>query len=296
VFREPNEEAMRRFAFAFCLFVGFLAFGVAARAEPPWLTLPPTPSLTGATKSGYAPVNGIKIWYAVFGRGTPVILLHGGLANSNYWGKLVPVLARHYRVVVMDSRGHGRSSHDARPYGYDLMASDVLALMDFLKIDKAAVVGWSDGAILGLDIAIHHPERLSKLFAFAANSDPSGMKDVYVTWSPVLIAFIARAKEEYEKLSPTPTEFDSFRAQIEKMWQTQPNFTANDLAGIKVPTWIVDADHDEVIKRENTLFMADQIPDSGLLIEPQVSHFAFLQDAEQFNADVLHFVQHLKGN
>jgi pimeloyl-ACP methyl ester carboxylesterase len=265
-----------------------------ARAGPPWLTLPATPNLPISTKSGYAPINGIRIWYAVFGRGEPVILLHGGLANSNYWGNLVPVLSSHYQVVVMDSRGHGRSSHDARPYGYDLMASDVLALMDFLKIDKAAVVGWSDGAILGLDIAIHHPERLSKLFAFAANSDPSGMKDVYVTWSPVLIAFIARAKEEYEKLSPTPTEFDSFRAQIEKMWQTQPNFTANDLAGIKVPTWIVDADHDEVIKRENTLFMADQIPDSGLLIEPQVSHFAFLQDPQQFNSDVLHFLQHVQ--
>ena len=126
-----------------------------------------------ATESGYAPVNGIKIWYATFGSGPPVILLHGGLANSNYWGDLIPALAPHYRTIVMDSRGHGRSSRDAQPYGYDLMASDVLALMDFLKIEKATIVGWSDGAIIGLDIALHHPERLSKLFAFAANSDPS---------------------------------------------------------------------------------------------------------------------------
>ena len=168
---------MRRFAFGSSA-SSLFAFPAAARAEPQWLTLPPTPSLPAPAKSGYAPVNGIKIWYATFGRGPPVILLHGGLANANYWGDLVPVLAPHYRVVVMDSRGHGRSSRDARPYGYDLMASDVLALMDFLKIDKAALVGWSDGAIIGLDIAIHHPERLTKLFAFAANSDPSGVKDV----------------------------------------------------------------------------------------------------------------------
>ena len=167
---------MRRFALVFGLFL--IGFAGAARAEPQWLTLPPTPSLPAPAKTGYAPVNGIKIWYATFGHGPPVILLHGGLANADYWGKLVPVLAAHYRVVVMDSRGHGRSFRDARPYGYDLMAADVLALMDFLKIDKAALVGWSDGAIIGLDIAIHHPERLTKLFAFAANSDPSGVKDV----------------------------------------------------------------------------------------------------------------------
>jgi pimeloyl-ACP methyl ester carboxylesterase len=280
---------MRRSALVF----GLLLVATLARAEPPWLTLPPTPNLPTSAKSGYAPVNGIKIWYAIFGRGAPVILLHGGLANANYWGELVPALAPRYRVVVMDSRGHGRSSRDARPFGYDLMASDVLALMDFLKIDKTPVIGWSDGAIIGLDIAIRHPERLSKLFAFAANSDPSGVKDV--NQSPVFTSFIARARQEYEKLSPTPTEYDVFLTQITKMWETQPNWTGDDLANIKVPTWIVDADHDEAIKRENTLFMADHIPDSGLLIEPRVSHFAFLQDAQQFNADVLHFLEHLKG-
>jgi pimeloyl-ACP methyl ester carboxylesterase len=75
----------------------------------------------------------------------------------------------------------------------------------------------------------------------------------------------------------------------------QPHWTADDLAGIKVPTWIVDADHDEAIKRDNTLFMADHIRSSGLLIEPQVSHFAFLQDPQQFNTDVLHFLMHLKS-
>jgi pimeloyl-ACP methyl ester carboxylesterase len=282
---------LKHFAVVFGLVL--LCFATTARAEPQWLTLPPTPSLPTPIKSGYAPVNGIKIWYATFGHGTPVMLLHGGLANANYWGELVPALASHYQVIVMDSRGHGRSSRDAEPYGYDLMASDVLAVMDFLKIDKAALVGWSDGGIIGLDIAMHHPERLSKLFAFAANSDPGAVKDV--NQSPVFTAFIARAKTEYEKLSPTPTEYTAFFAQITKMWETQPHWTADDLAAIKVPTWIVDADHDEAIKRDNTLFMADHIPGSGLLIEPQVSHFAFLQDPQQFSADVLHFLTHLKG-
>ena len=284
---------MRLIGFAFALFV----FAATAHAEPQWMTLPPTPTLPQTAQSGYAPVNGIRIWYASFGpkdpRGEPVILLHGGLANANYWGGQVRALQQRYRVIVMDSRGHGRSTRDDKPYGYDLMASDVIGLMDFLKIPKAAIVGWSDGAIIGLDIALNHPERLTRLFAFAANSDPGGVADI--AQSPVFNGFIARAEQEYEKLSPTPTEYKSFLAQIEKMWETQPNWTTADLHRIAVPVWIVDADHDEAIKRENTEFMAREIPNGGLLLQPEVSHFSFLQDPEQFTADVLHFLQHVKG-
>ncbi len=271
-------------------FAALLGFMVTARADPPWLTLPPTPVLPKAAHSGYAAVNGIKLWYAEFGRGEPVILLHGGLANAAYWGNQVPVLARRYRVIVVDSRGHGRSTRNDQPFGYDLMASDVIALMDALKIPKVAIVGWSDGAIIGLDIAIHHPERLSKLFAFAANSDPSGVADI--AHSPVFQAYIARAEKEYEQISPTPGEYQSFLDQITKMWETQPNFTAAELHAITVPTWIVDADHDEAIKRENTELMAREIPNAGLLLQPEVSHFSFLQDPAQFTGDVLHFLEH----
>jgi pimeloyl-ACP methyl ester carboxylesterase len=283
---------IRPFALTFWVLT-CLASTAAADAEPQWLTLPPTPSLPKPAQSGYAPVNGIRIWYATFGRGEPVLLLHGGLANSNYWGNQVPPLARTYRVIVMDSRGHGRSTRDERPFGYDLMASDVLGLMDFLQLPKATIVGWSDGAILGLDIAIHHPERLTKLFAFAANSDPSGVADI--AHSPVFNAYIARAEKEYQALSPTPDGYKSFLDQISKMWETQPHFTVDELHGIAVSVWIVDADHDEAIKRENTEFMASAIPNAGLLLQPQVSHFSFLQDPRQFTGDVLHFLEHVKG-
>jgi pimeloyl-ACP methyl ester carboxylesterase len=271
-----------------------VSFGVARADEPQWMTLPPTPTLPPAAQSGTASVNGVKIWYATFGpaAGDSVILLHGGLANSNYWGNQVRALQRQYRVMVMDSRGHGRSTRNAEPYGYDLMASDVIGLMDFLHIKKATIVGWSDGAIIGLDIALHHPDRLTKLFAFAANSDPSGVADI--DKSPVFQAFIARAEKEYATLSPTPTDYKSFLEQIEKMWASQPNWTANDLKKITTPTWIVDADHDEAIKRENTEFMAANIPGAGLLLQPEVSHFSFIQDPDQFSADVLHFLQHVK--
>jgi pimeloyl-ACP methyl ester carboxylesterase len=263
---------------------------MAASAAEPWMTLPPTPLLPKAEKFGTAPVNGIRIWYAEFGKGEPVLFVHGGLANSNYWGHQVRALvAAHYRVIVMDSRGHGRSTRNDEPYGYDLMASDVIGLLDYLKIEKVALVGWSDGAIIGLDIAMHHPERLSKLFAFAANIDPSGVTDS--SNNLVVKKYIARAGREYVALSPTPNDYQAFLAQITHMWNSEPHWTKADFAKITVPTWIVDADHDEMINHDQPRTMADWTPGAGLLIEPDVSHFAFLQDPEQFNRDVLHFLK-----
>ena len=258
--------------------------------EATWLKLPSTPTLPKARNTGSAPVNGVRIWYAVFGKRKSVILLHGGLGNSNYWGNQVRVLAKDYEVIVMDSRGHGRSSRNKEPLSYHLMATDVVALMDFLRIKKAAIVGWSDGANVGLDIAINSPKRLTKLFAFAGNSHPSGAQDP--SKSDVFIAYLARVEEEYKKLSPTPDQYKSFLQQITRMWTAQPNFTGKKLKTIAVPTWIVHADHDEAIKRENTLFMADRIPGAALLIQPAVSHFSFLQDPKQFNEHVLHFLEH----
>src|SRR5665213_692084 len=260
-----------------------------ARAAQPWMTLPPTPTLPKADVSGYAPVNGVRIWYAEFGGGQPVLLLHGGLANSNYWGNQVRTLESHYRVIVMDSRGHGRSTRNAEPYGYDLMSDDVIALLDYLKIKKVALVGWSDGAIIGLDIAMHHPDRLSKLFAFAANYDPSGVADS--SKSPVVAAYIARAGNEYAHLSATPKDYSEFLGQITKMWDTQPHWAKEDFEKIHVKTWIVDSDHDDMIAHDQPRTMADWVPGAGLLIEPEVSHFAFIQNPDQFSADVLRFLK-----
>jgi len=254
-----------------------------------WMTLPPTPSLPTPQSSGQAEVNGASIWYAVFGSGPPVVLLHGGLANSNYWGHQVPALAQKYQVIVIDSRGHGRSTRSSAPYGYQLMASDVLGVLDKLGVQKAAVVGWSDGAIIGLSLAMNHPDRVARLFAFAANSDPSGVKDV--DKSPVFQQFVARAEKEYAALSATPTGYKQFVAEISTMWSREPNWTKADLAKIAVPTWIVDADHDEAIERENTELMAAAIPKAGLLLQPEVSHFSMLQDPAQFTADVLRFLE-----
>jgi pimeloyl-ACP methyl ester carboxylesterase len=261
---------------------------VASAAER-WQTLPPTPPPVATFQSKQLTGNRISIHYAIYGHGSPVILLHGGLANSDYWGNQVKALAPHHRVIVMDSRGHGRTTRDARPYGYDLMADDVIALMDGLKIRRADVVGWSDGGIIGLDLAIRHPDRVGKIFAFAANTQTSGVIDG-VEKNPTFAAYISRAGGEYRKYSATPKDYDAFVEQIGKMWADQPNWSDAQLKSIKSPVLVVDGDHDEAIKREHTETIAATIPGAGLLILPNASHFAFLQDPAQFNFAILHFL------
>jgi len=270
-------------------FLVVLCFGMTAVAEEVWQTLPPTPTRPAAEMEGKAPVNGVEIYYAEYGAGQPVILLHGGLGNSDYWGDLIPALAPHYRVMVMDSRGHGRSTRDAQPYGYDLMASDVVGLMDYLKLDKADIVGWSDGAIIGLDIAMNHPDRIGRLFSFAANSTVDGLKPD-VLKNPTFAAYSERAGAEYRKNSPTPDEYEAFLNQIGAMWASQPNWTEPDLARIRTPVLIVDGEHDEAIRREHTEMLAKEVPGARLLILPGVSHFAMLQNPGEFNAAVLKFL------
>lgn len=260
-----------------------------ARAETRWETLPPTPAPVAGARAGHADVNGVSLYYATIGHGSPVVLLHGGLSNSDYWGHQVRALARRHQVILVDSRGHGRSTRDARPYGYDLMADDVVALLDRLRVAKADIVGWSDGAILGLDLAIRHPDRVGKVLAFAANTLTSGVQE-NVEKNPTFARFIARAGGEYARLSPTPKEYDSFVEQISRMWETEPNWTEAQLKSIKAPVLIVDGDHDEAIKRAHTEYIAATIPGAGLLILPNASHFAFLQDPALFNAAMLGFL------
>ncbi len=257
---------------------------------PVWMTLPMPPPLPAAAAKGDLAHDGAKIHYAVYGSGAPVVLLHGGLANGDYWGNQVPALTRAgHEVVVIDSRGHGRSTRDARPYTYELMASDVVAVMDALKIRRAAVVGWSDGAIVGLVMALHHPERLTRVFAFAANMDPSGVKPDTET-NPTFASFERRAAGQYARVSPSPNDFPAFRKAIETMWAREPNYSARDLSRIRTPVAIVDGDHDEAIKRGHTEYLAKAIRGARLVILPNASHFAMLQQPAEFNAAMIGFL------
>jgi pimeloyl-ACP methyl ester carboxylesterase len=279
---------MYRFAF-----LAALMLSAASAGAEPWQTLPPLPSLPAGTVGRHADTGGARIWFAEWGAkspGVPVLLLHGGFGNSNYFGLLIPALVGHgYRVIAMDSRGHGRSTRSDAPLTYDLMAQDVLELLDRLKIPKVDLVGWSDGGIIGLDLAMTHPDRLAGLFAFGANADVSGLKEG-AEKTPVFGAYLARTAQEYQALSPTPGRWQEFSAAVTKMWATLPAFTRSGLASIKVPTTIADGEFDEAIQRTHDEYMAQAIPGARLVILPNVSHFAMLQDPPAFNAAVLRFL------
>jgi pimeloyl-ACP methyl ester carboxylesterase len=265
-----------------------------AYSKEPWQILPPTPSLPAGTVGQRAMIDGARLWYAEWGannKGVPVLLLHGGALNSSYFGLLIPALLEHgYRVIAMDSRGQGRSTRAKGPITYHMMAGDTLKLLDLLHVRQVSLVGWSDGGIIGLDLAINHPDRLRRLFAFGANADPSGVYENAAD-APLVVAFEARAKEEYRKLSPTPADWDSFHAVMNEMWLTEPNFTRGQLKSIRVPTTIADGEYEEIIKPEHARYLAATIPNAKLVILPDVSHFAILQDPAAFNAAVLEFLR-----
>jgi pimeloyl-ACP methyl ester carboxylesterase len=254
-----------------------------------WLTLPPTPALPNATRSGVVSVNGVSIFYATFGEGPPLLLLHGGLANSNYWGHQIAHLARSFSVVAMDTRGHGRSPVLSGAFSYPVFAEDAIGLLDFLKISRAAIVGWSDGAVTGLQLAMTKPDRVTKLFAFGGNSSLDGLKAGGAR-SAVFADYARRCGVEYAQLSPHPERWPQLLEGLRVMWRTEPNFTRQNLAAIKTPTTISDGEHDEIIKRDHTENMAHAIPNARLAILPGVSHFAMLQDPNEFNKTLTAFL------
>ncbi|MGC7096032.1 alpha/beta fold hydrolase [Amycolatopsis lurida] len=240
------------------------------------------PALPEAAEQGHIPHSGARIWYATYGNGPPVVLLHGGLGHGGNWGNQVPALvAAGYRAIVIDSRGHGRSTRDDRPYTYDLLASDVLAVLDALRVPRAAFTGWSDGAVTALILARHAPERVTGVLYFGCNMDPSGTKEFRTT--PVVDRCFARHARDYAELSATPDGFEDLVDAVTRMQRSEPDYSAQELAWIRVPVTIAHAEHDEFIERAHAEYLANTIPGAELSILAGVSHFAPLQRPELFN-------------
>lgn len=261
-----------------------LSTAVFAQDDPVQLGPLPEP-----VESGMAPVNDIQMYYAIYGEGEPLILLHGGLGNADYFANQIPAFSEQYRVIAVDSRGHGRSTVTETPIGYSLMASDVLALMDYLEIESAYLVGWSDGGIIGLDIAINHPERLRKLVAYGANYVPSGVKED-VGENATFNAYAERALADYAVLSPAPENVDAFLENIGNMWATEPNFTEEQMRGITVPILFLDGWEEEAIYPAHDYEMAELVPGAELTLMPDVGHFAMFATPDVFNSIVLNYL------
>jgi pimeloyl-ACP methyl ester carboxylesterase len=263
-----------------------------AAPAPAQVTIPLPPPLPPAQASGYVPVNGVKLWYAQFGHGEPVILLEGGLDSTAAWGYLIPALAPHYRAIAIDTRCQGRSTCSPQALGYHLFAEDIAGAMRALHVRRAAILGWSDGAIIGLDLAMHHPDLVAKLFAYGANSNVAAVIMTPETGDAKVRDALNEAWEKrvYEAQSPTPREWDSINARVNRLWNAEPNFTAADLRSIRVPTWIVDGDRDGSIKRSDTDFMARTIPGAAEMLFPDAGHHLLWTEPALFNQAVLTFL------
>ncbi|RZU35564.1 alpha/beta fold hydrolase [Edaphobacter modestus] len=260
-------------------------------SAPAWETLPAEQPLSVAMEAGYVDHDGVRIWYGTAGKGDPVVLLHGGMESSLSWGNQVPALIKtHHRVILIDSRGHGRSTLGPYPLSYEKMQSDVVAVMDTLHLKKAAFVGWSDGAIISLIMAMKNPERVNRVYAFGANMNTDAVVSGAFT-SPILSEVATRLAKDYARISPTPDEFGSLHKALETMQKKEPNYTTKELAAIKVSKIaIADGDHEEFITRAHTAYLAATIPGAKLIILPNVSHFAPWQDSTTFNNSVIRFL------
>ena len=236
----------------------------------------------------YAAVNGIRMYYEVHGRGPALLLLHGGAGNGMQFSRQIPAFEKRFRLVVPDACAQGRSTDRPGPLTYHAMAEDMVVLMDQLHIERADVMGWSDGGIVGLDLAIHHPRRVGHLVTFGANFSPDGLNPADVAWNDTATAasFGPGMQRGYEKLAPDPSHYQQAMTKIIAMWRTQPRFTPAELGSIRARTLIAAGEHD-VVRREHSEELARAIPGARLWIVPGASHGAMIEKPELVNRTVL---------
>jgi pimeloyl-ACP methyl ester carboxylesterase len=193
-------------------------------------------------------------------------------------------------VIAIDSRGQGRSTlAKGGKLSYHVMANDVLAVMDALNVAKAALVGWSDGGAIALDIAVHHPKRVDRLFVFGTNYHASGNKPRKKS-TRTFTAYARKCKSDHAKLSKTPRAYDAAVAALLPIWRSTGGFSKEQLRRIAVPTVVADGEHDEIIRLDHIREMAQLIPNARLVVFDDTSHFALWQDPQAFNAALLAFL------
>ena len=248
----------------------------------------PTPFI-GSTK---VELGDITMYFEAHGAGEPLILLHGGFGSADVWNNQIPIFSEKYYVVAPDSRSQGRTTDSDAPLSYHLMAEDIIHLMDYLGIKSAYIVGWSDGGIIGIDMAIHHPERVKALVAFGANINPQGYQDSFLEY--VRNATVEDIKlmvgSKYLEMMPNPERLPIILEKIKTLYLTEPNFTPAELATIKAPTLILDGQDETVIRTDHAQEIENSIPNAKLIILPNAGHNAVTENSEVWNTAVLDFL------
>jgi pimeloyl-ACP methyl ester carboxylesterase len=239
-----------------------------------------------------AEIHGIRMYYETYGSGSPFLLIHGGAGNGMQFEKQIPAFAPHYQLILPDCRAQGRTTDRPGPLTYHDMAEDMIALLDHLKLSQVDVMGWSDGGVIGLDMAIHHPDRVRHLVTFGANFSPDGLNPEDVKWNQTATAdsFGRGMRLIWTRLNPEPKHYEEAMNKILEMWRTEPRFTMAQLHSIRAKTLICAGDHD-LIRPAHTKELAQAIPGATMWIVPDASHGAMLERPELVNPRVLKFLK-----
>ncbi|CAN5785862.1 alpha/beta fold hydrolase [soil metagenome] len=238
----------------------------------------------------YQQVNGIKMYYEIYGTGTPLVLIHGNGASIISMHEQISYFSKNYQVIAVDSRSHGKTIDDGDSLSYDQIASDINVLLDSLHLDSTYIIGHSDGGIVGLVMAYRYPSKVKKLVAMSPNTRPDS-------------AVLYPKEEAQSKIDFTKYE-DSLKGgftsvkhtfKLLKLMNDYPHISNEQLASIKAPVLIMTSDHD-VILLSHIIEIFNAIPGTELSVLPGSNHNAHRKNATVFNETVNHFFQKNSGN
>jgi len=230
----------------------------------------------------YYQVRGIKMYTEVYGAGRPLLLIHGNGGSMNAFAQNIPYFSKRYKVIAVDSRAQGKTVDNNDSLSFEMMADDFAALLDAMHIDSAYVIGWSDGGINALLLALRHPDKVIRLASTGANMTPDSGALTPATWKDEL------KKYESEKNKPRTTPEEKNDWKIFMLDWLQPNVPPENLKGIKCPSLIIIGDHD-LITIEHTAAIYKNIPNAYLWIVPNSGHATLQEHRDEFDNLVNNF-------
>jgi pimeloyl-ACP methyl ester carboxylesterase len=233
-----------------------------------------------ADSNGYIEIEKVKIYYDVYGKGTPLLYLHGGLSSSADFSKYIPELSKYFKVITFDRKGHGRSYDDDEAYSYSRMAEYTYLFLEKMGINKAFVIGWSDGGVVGYHLASKYPSKVIKLVAVGANYLVEGMTESTIEWIKTQMTaenisrVLPSVENEYKKLNPEPDNFQNFIFKTKEMWLRNPYISKEDFVKIKIPVLLIAGDRDD-IKLEHMFEMYSLLKIISTLYSTEYYTFSF---------------------
>ena len=229
----------------------------------------------------YVNTRGFKMYYETYGSGEPLLIIHGNGGSINNFVYQIPYFSKNYKVIIADSRAQGKSVNNSDSLSYEMMTDDLNALLDTLHADSCYVIGWSDGGINGLLLAIRHPDKVKKLAVTGANLWPDT-----TAVNPFVYNWAMKLNDSLSHLSQTPAV--KHELKLTHLLSYEPHITLEQLHRIQCPSLIIGGDHD-VLLPKHTMLIADNIPNSYLWILPNSGHATPINYKDQFNEVVNNF-------